>query len=120
MEAWTIIYADLSTFDSSEGSPSESPGLGVLSIVVPYDLTNYTVMHGGGHADLAYFWWQDEQWYLGNYVGFVRYLQKPGVKVVRFGETVPNSTWAEMWPLIERKFGPKYSWLPGEQRRQTP
>jgi hypothetical protein len=90
MEAWTIIYADLSTFDSSEG------------------------------ADLAYFWWQDEQWYLGNYVGFVRYLQKPGVKVVRFGETVPNSTWAEMWPLIERKFGPKYSWLPGEQRRQTP
>jgi hypothetical protein len=55
MEAWTIIYADLSTFDSSEGEPSESPGLGVLSIVVPHDLTNYTVMHGGGHADLAYF-----------------------------------------------------------------
>jgi hypothetical protein len=114
---WCIIYDDLSTFDSSQGGPEESPGGGVLAIVRRDETVDYKVMHGGGHFDLGYYWWQDDQWFLGSVSGMQMYLMEPGWKVVRFGRTVTQERWHEMWDLIEDMFGTKASWWPNEPRR---
>ena len=115
---WTIVYDDLSTFDSSQGGPEQSPGGGVLAIIHSDDTTSYRVMHGGGpHFGHGFYWWESEQWFIGDISGLQMYLADPGWKVVRFGRTVTKEQWQAMWDFIDRAYGVKSSHWTKEPKR---
>lgn len=115
---WTIYYHDLSTFSSDDGGPEESPGVGVLAVVVKDAVVDYRVVHGGGpHFGQGFYWWDDGTWYVGDQWGLAQYLNEPGWKIVRFGQTVLNDRWAELWEKIESEIGVKSSRWHGERAK---
>lgn len=110
---WRIYYPDF----SYEGDPEFAPGEGALAIVHWDDTTDYRIMHGGGpYFGHGFYWWQDEQWFIGDYSGLHMYLAKPGWKKVIFGVTVTATEWRELLARIEEHFGPKSSFWPRERR----
>lgn len=114
---WTIHYAGGLTFSSEQGGPEESPGLGVLAVVIPDDTTGYRVMHGGGpHYGQGTYWWEKGQWFIGDVFGMTQYLAEPGWKIIRLGRTVTKDAWAQLWQRIEEAHGKKSSWWPREPR----
>jgi hypothetical protein len=53
---WTIFYHDGSTFSSDDGEPQDTPGLGVLAIVIADDAVGYRVVQGGAGPPV---YWDD-------------------------------------------------------------
>jgi hypothetical protein len=67
-----------------------------------------------GHG---FYWWQDNEWFIGDAWGIQQYLNEPGWKVVRFGRTVTKEQWVNTLDFIKQTFGSKASYWPREPRR---
>lgn len=94
---WRIYYGDGTTFDASEGSPYDAPGLNVQAIACadPDPKSNK-----GSYAVFRfdYYWWDVEHatWFGGDLFGLFDYLQRPGNKRVVFGRTIANALHYEL------------------------
>lgn len=104
--AWRIYYADGSSFDSDDGAPEDAPTTGVLCIKQSNQMSGWILLSQGD-----YYLWHDEVWWGADAPGFYQYMFKPGAKVVKFGETVPDETWNEIAgaAAADQDFGPKSS-----------
>lgn len=81
---WTIFYADREPFSATDGSPYDAPSRGVLAVLDVYA----QVMSG-----FDFYWWEDQEWLGGDIFGLWDHLASPGPKTVKFGRTVPDSTY---------------------------
>jgi hypothetical protein len=83
---WNIEYIDGSEFSNLDGRPEDAPGGGVESIA--QEDTNGevgTIIHNG--SDFYVFDKQYGGWYGMDIFGFVQYLIRPGLKIIKLAET---------------------------------
>lgn len=96
MLQWRIYYADGSTFDDLDGSPSDAPGLGIIVVVLKHEDSRIRayIQH---EAD--YYIWAEGRWWacdlfrLWQY-WFVQKYDHP--KVALAGETIRNDLYAKI------------------------
>lgn len=79
MLAWRIYYDDGATFDSSQGTPQEAPGLGVQVIVQPDPDVGRVVLT---RFDWYYYRFDLEQWWASDYFGLLDQLTSDRAGVV--------------------------------------
>ena len=98
MPAWKIYYGDGTTYGSADGQPEDAPCRDVQLIVAMVD-GRRVILHGGGPVlertaggpgALGYYWFEHNEWYIGDYVGMLDYLMEPGHKTVKFGRSIPT------------------------------
>lgn len=86
-----IVYGDGWERTSEDCAPEDVPGWGVLVIAQSHDQVGTELVHGGTKAPgVGYYWYEDGMWYGGDFVGLVDYLANPGLKIVKFGRTIPS------------------------------
>jgi hypothetical protein len=87
-----IYYGDGSTYD---GSPENAPALNVQAVAWEHPEHGRQLMYGKD-----YYWWLDDEWYLGDLFGMWDYLaHTDGWVKVLFGRSIPV---ADFKALIER------------------
>jgi hypothetical protein len=111
---WRIYYADESEYSNQDGDPENAPGGGALAIVLSSDGVGYQIIHGAG-----FYWWQkaEQRWFNGDVHGLDQYyLDEQGWQKVILGKSVTNKDWTALMMRIEKDWGPKSSYWPGERR----
>lgn len=94
---WKIYYIDGSEFGNEDGNPEDSPGSGVLAVVQEDDIVGLQTFHQSN------FYAFDEQfggWAGIDNVGLTQYLFKPGLKVIKLGETMSSERYKEMMSKV--------------------
>lgn len=89
---WRIYYDDGTAFDSGLGSPESSPTRGVQALVQPDPDVGRVIEWGKD-----YYWWLGDRWDGGDLFGLFDYLSQPGFKVVRFGRSMSNRAFREVY-----------------------
>ncbi len=90
---WKIIYLDGSTFSHVDGEPQDAPGGGVLA-VVQEDSTVGLLIHEGENFyvfDKQYGGWQGMDVF-----GFVQYIVRPGLKIIKLGESMTTDRYMKI------------------------
>ncbi len=89
---WKIYYDDGTTFDSSQGLPSEAKPLGIQCIMQD-DVKEgkYLV------SRFDYYWFEKGRWFGGDLFGLYDYLLRSGA--VKFGRWIPNDKFED---VVER------------------
>lgn len=90
---WVIVYADGSEFSNADGPPEEAPGGGVVAIAQEDELVGLAVHQ---QEDFYAFDRQWGGWYGLDYYGLAQYLARPGVKVIKMGESVRTDVYREV------------------------
>jgi len=103
---WRIYYGDKSTFDSSMGNPEDAPSTGVICIVQEHKIHGFVVT-----AFKDFYWRWNDEWWGSDQAGFWQHMFDPGVKIVKFGVSVPTELFAEIMSQAskDREFGVKHS-----------
>lgn len=89
---WRVYYGDGSTFSNEDGPPDQAPGLNVQVIAYrdPEVGNRLQAIHD-------YYWFESGLWAGGDLFGLWYYLQKPGLKVVKFGATLARDDFMEIY-----------------------
>lgn len=113
MLQWRIYYGDDTTYSNQDGSPEATPKRDVQVIVQVDSEVGRVLLHR-----FDFYWWQDGQWYGGDYFGLVDYLIQPGWKIVLFGRSVPNSDYRALVTAAstDSDFPRKSAYAVGERR----
>jgi len=99
---WRIYYGNNSTFDNFNGKPEDAPATGVIAIAY-YDCDNRRRLW----SEKDFYWWDvnppvghisvvnagKPQWFGGDQYGWLQYMYRPGIKIVKFGATYDDMTW---------------------------
>lgn len=115
--AWRIYYSDGTTFDSSMGSPSEAPGLGIAVIVQPDPDTGRVLMCKWDY----YFYHQKYgQWWGADSFGIIDQLTSDragDVVAVKAGRTMHSPEYKELYnrAVSDPDFARKSGRLPEER-----
>jgi hypothetical protein len=106
---WRIYYDDGSTFSDEDGPPEMAPGLGVQIIVDPHPSVGRRMLHSHDY------YWHGGGWQGGDIFGFWDYLQRPGLKVVKFGRTIATAAFDAIYRRAKTDpgFPAKSAKLPG-------
>lgn len=91
---WRVYYRGGTTFDSSQGTECEAPGVGVLGIVFPNNTGNSTVLKGW---DWYYYRTDLSQWWGSDIHGLLYQLTEDpvgAVQAVKQGVMVSNDEYA--------------------------
>lgn len=108
MVIWRIYYGDGSTFDSSQGSPQDAPGINVQVIAkaAGIDLGRLTI------ASKDFYWFDRGEWFGGDVFGLWDYLAQPGLKVVKFGRLISLPIFQEIMrrAVTDSDLIPKVAW----------
>ena len=93
---WKIFYSDGSTYSNDDGSPATAPPFDV-QVIVQLDQT------GGRYNQMGsdYYTWRDNRWWGVDIMGLFDYLAHYSPSVVKFGRTVDNETFQQMFRLAE-------------------
>jgi hypothetical protein len=93
---WVIEYVDGSTFSNEDGDPQDAPGGGVAAIAQEDDWVGYLV-----HQGTPYYLFAEEYggWAGADSAGHAQYCMRPGLKIIKLGETMSTNRWKA---LIER------------------
>ena len=85
MIAWRCYYGDGSTFDSTQGPPSDTPAQNLQVIVHVAD-------PGIGAKTVTgdFYWFDRECWYGGDLFGLFDYLLRVSPSIVKFGRVLPR------------------------------
>lgn len=98
---WSIYYDDGSIWSSENGSVEETPGLGVVAVLLKPEGSPMIVV---GHD--FYCWHEDQQrWWGADQSGVWDYLHRPGWKKVLFGRTVSNEQYGRIHAQAMRDAG---------------
>ncbi len=93
---WGIFYVDGNVFTHEDGAPEDAPGCGVAAIVTE-DISVGSAVHCSN--DFYVFAKQYGGWYGLDNFGFAQYLSRPGLKIVKLGESMQH---VEYVALIKR------------------
>ncbi len=119
MIKWCIYYVGGETFSNLDGGPEMAPGINCLGIVQLDDTVDYRVIHGGGpYYGHGFYWWEQDQWFIGNKEGLMQYQCEPGWQKVILGRAVTDVEWRKVLERVEADFGPKASYWYREPRRE--
>lgn len=115
---WAIYYSDGSRFTSDDGGPEDAPGASVLGIgqedTTPEAHNVGAVAHSGDHFyafDVGLY----GGWYGLDYFGLAQYLARPGLKVVKLGESTATERYRDFLaalredPMMPEKSA-RYPW----------
>lgn len=128
-QAWKVHYGDGSSFSNRDGDPSTSPGLNVQVIAQPNQEVGRELL-----CRKDYYWFESGSWYGGDISGLWQYLRIARVDftinifelfeqlkssgLVKFGTTIPNDRFQEVYHLARDDIGlpAKSGYLPNEGR----
>lgn len=90
---WKVHYDDGSTYSDLDGSPETAPGDGVQVIIQLSRDHGFDIIRGGnqGRRD-DFYWWDADSgaWFVGDYIGLILHLRRPGWRKVMFGSSVSD------------------------------
>lgn len=117
---WKIWYDDGTTFDSSQGLPSESPVAGVICIVYPDEEIGRQIMH---RWDNYYWhpiecqWWGADDWGIKE-----RTIYNLPMESVRTGRSVSNKEYRTIMGMADKDpdFPPRSGKRSSESPRPAP
>jgi len=112
---WRIYYGDGTTFD---GSVEDAPGDNVQVIVQQSISHGRTIIAGGRDFRGGFYWWENDLgWNVGDNIGLILYLTRPGWKKVVFGQTILDETYREIYgqAVSDPDFPVKTGWDRGER-----
>ncbi len=95
---WKIFYTDGSTFSNADGTPEEAPGGGVVAIAQE-DETVGVLIHRGN--DYYAFDKQYGGWYGLDEKGFTQYVCRPGLKIIKLGESMDTGRFRALFTRIQ-------------------
>lgn len=81
---WRIYYANNTTFDDTQGEPQDAPSTGVICI------KHFIEGEWRMSAFTDYYIRENNEWWGADAPGFWLYMFRPGFKVVKFGENIPD------------------------------
>ncbi len=95
---WKIFYIDNTTFSNADGEPQDAPGGGVAFIAQQDDVVGVALHRGN---DFYVFDQQYGGWYGTDHFDFTQYLIRPGLKIVKLGESMITADYMSMLKLIQ-------------------
>ena len=90
---WKVLYIDGSTFSTDDGDPCDAPGGGVLAVAQEDNVVGVAIHQGN---DFYVFHEQYGGWYGLDHFGFTQFLMRPGLKVVKLGESMTTARYKEL------------------------
>jgi hypothetical protein len=101
---WRIYYSDNTTFDNKQGKPKDAPPTGVVCIKQTNKEHGWIVT-----AFKDFYYWEGNDWWGADEVGFWQYMFLPGNKVVKFGVSVSHDkfNWIMGRAIQDKGFGHK-------------
>ncbi len=90
---WKVLYIDGTEFSNEDGLPADAPGGGVLA-VAQEDANVGIAIHQ--QNDFYVFDEQYGGWYGLDHFGFAQYLIRPGIKIVKLGESMTTDKYKTM------------------------
>lgn len=115
---WVIYYDEGPPFTDAAGPPEAAPAVGVQVIGYDDEVTGRTLLSGAEFRFYGgYFWW-DGTWHSGDLFGLFDYLARPGLKVVKFGRSLDDARFREIWRQAteDTYLVPKSAYRPQERR----
>ena len=90
---WKVFYISGETFSNENGNPQDAPGGGVLAVVQEDESVGVLV-----HKGDAYYVFDEHYggWYGLDHIGFVQYIMRPGLKIVKVGESMTTAKYINM------------------------
>lgn len=85
MIRWRVYYIDGSSFSHLDGEPQDAPGGGVAAVAQEDEIVG-VVIHQ--QNDFYCFAEQYGGWYGLDVFGLTQHLMRPGLKIVKLGETM--------------------------------
>ena len=114
---WRTYYADGRTYDNNDGPPAGAPGAGVQAIAQSDESCRWICRSGDFYLfDLHLY----GGWAGVDIFGLAQYITRPGLKIIKMGETTDNETFREILSRASADIGHKSAWRKEERRPDDP
>ena len=94
---WVIYYTDGDTYSNEDGEPADAPGGGVAAIAQEDSVVGLLVFHGEDYYAFSECF---GGWCGIDALGFVQYIERPGVKVIKLGENMDLGKYRTLFSRI--------------------
>lgn len=85
---WRIYYGDGAVYDAA---PELAPASNVQAIISSHDVLGRQLCAGRD-----FYWWDAGEWWGGDIVGLIDYLNRPGWKKVLAGRSIKDQTYIDV------------------------